>query len=364
MNVCYLFATGGTGGHLMPALAVAAEIVAKQPDAAIVFVGSERPVERLILEPTGYEHFALPVQSLSELRKHPLQFLSKNRTALRAAAEIVETHRPRAVIGCGGFASVPAVHAAARSGVPVVLLEQNAVPGRATSWLCSRAQVVCLAFDACRSEIRSDTRCVVTGNPVRPDIAALATASTDRSQRSNLTMLILGGSQGARAINSGIVAALGELTNLPDRLRIIHQTGGADCPSIQQRYESLGLTADVRPFLDDMPELLGQADLVVSRAGGTTLAELACAGVPVVLIPAPRSVRDHQRRNAVAFAESGAAVVVEESADPEETGQRLAPQIFSLLTDGPRWSSLSAQMRALARPDAAAAVLAELESIV
>ena len=177
-------------------------------------------------------------------------------------------------------------------------------------------------------------------------------------------MLILGGSQGARAINSGIAAALGGLTNLPGRLRIIHQTGGTDCPSILQRYESLGLTADVRPFLDDMPELLGQADLVVSRAGGTTLAELACAGVPAVLIPAPRSIRDHQRRNAVAFAESGAAVVVEEGMHPEETGKRLAPQILTLLTDDNRRSRLASQMRALARPDAAAAVLTELDSIV
>ena len=358
MNDCYVFATGGSGGHLMPALAVAEEIRARSPQASIVFVGSQRPVERSILEPTGYAHLALPVQSLGTFRRHPLRFLRDNGASLRAAREALITHRPRAVIGCGGFASVPAVYAAARLGVPIMLLEQNAVPGRATSWLSRKADVVCLTFESSRSHLATTVNCVVTGNPVRRQIAALAESSAERRDESRQTLLVLGGSQGARAVNSAVTAALGQLSRLAARWTIIHQTGNENHGWVQQQYRSLGLSADVRPFLEDIPEVLARADLAVSRAGGTTLAELACAGVPALLVPAAHSVRDHQQKNAEAIAAAGAAVVVSELEKA-----RLAAELEPLLTDDRRRLDTASRMAALARPHAAADVLSELDRI-
>lgn len=366
----FLFAGGGTGGHLFPGIAVAEELRRALPDARLIFAGSQRTVEREILGAAGLEHVPLDSPPSTLLRRHPLRFVLQYRRACRDAVALISARRPAAVIGLGGFASVPVVTAAKKRRVPIVLLEQNAVAGRATARLSRLADVVCHSFAEAvprsrrQSEIRSPVRPftthpslltthhdhIVTGNPVRRAVAELAAGKAACSGR---TLLVLGGSQGSTAVNDALLEAAEMLRETLHRWRIVHQTGPRDVERVRAAYARLGLRHDVQPFFADLPARYATADLAVSRAGATTLAELACASLPAVLIPYPRSVRNHQQRNAEAFARAGAAVIVE-----QRNATSLVSALQPLLEDDDLRRRLSSAMRSLARPDAAARVAA------
>ena len=347
----YLFAGGGTGGHLFPGLAVATALKVADPDARVEFVGSNRPLERELVERHGYRLRALPAESLAMLRKHPVRFVWNNAAAYFSAHRWLSEARPACVVGLGGFASAPLVLAARQQGVPVVLLEQNAIPGRTTRWLSRRAALVCLSFAGSAARFSRAERLRLTGNPVRPEIADLS--SHPCSATGQPTLLILGGSQGAQPLNAaGLEFAASEKPRLSD-WRIVHQTGAAQHEETQQRYAALGIEAVCEPFLHDLPHWYRQATLVISRAGATTLAELACAGLPAVLVPFPEAADNHQMRNAEVFAAAGAACIVEQESDAQATAARLVDVCLPLITDPAARSALAQGMRSLARPQAA-----------
>lgn len=344
-----MFAGGGTGGHLAPGIAVAEKLRRQIPDAQVRFVGSGRPVERQMLEPTGFELSTVVSQPLTALKRRPHRFLIDNWRAWRAACRNIRTERPAVVIGLGGFASVPMVLAARRYRVPVVLLEQNAVPGRANRWLARRSPI-CLTFKESSERLPGSTSSHLTGNPVRDGIVALAAAQR-KLRTETKTLLILGGSLGSRQVNESVFAAVETLNRELSGWKLIHQTGPTGEEESRDRYSRLKVDHEVAEFFPDLAKQYSQATLVVARAGATTLAELAALGLPAILIPYPTAVDDHQRLNARPFERAGAAVIVE-SANRSFSSVDLVPALKGVLDDPDRLRAMSRAMRSLGRPDA------------
>lgn len=353
-DTCYCFAGGGTGGHLTPGIAVAAELCARDSQCRIVFVGTGRPVESRIVADHGFEHRVLPIESMRTALRNPPRFLWRNMSAYRQARALLDELTPRAVIGLGGFASAPLVLATSRRNIPTLLLEQNVIPGRATRWLSKRASAVCSSFDETRDHLPHSANSIVTGNPVRPEIAALHANRRPAGLplRAPQTLLILGGSQGARAINDAIVSFVKREESKLAGWRIVHQTGVDQCEEVRRAYADSQVEHVVEPFFTDMASLYRDATLVVARAGATTLAELACAGCPAILIPYPHAAANHQWHNARAYESAGAAVIVTQRDDNSTTGD-LSSALTPLLYEPNRLVAMQAAMHSLAKPDAA-----------
>lgn len=367
-----IFAGGGTGGHLFPGIAVAHELLAREPNARVLFVGSEKPIERDILGRAGFEHVALSSVSPSFSPTRIFPSLLNNWRAYRQARAIIVRERPSVIVGLGGFASVPPVLAAWRAGVPTILLEQNVVPGKATRWLSRFAEVVCLPWPQAANGLPRGVKTVVTGNPIRAEIAKLAESADEPRQHDapasdNLdgpsltlrvgietpTLLILGGSQGASSLNTLVLDAFANRRAELAGWRIVHQTGAADLDAIRQRYATLSLNTDVQPFITDMAAAYRDATLVISRAGATTLSEIACAGLPAILIPLPASAHDHQRLNARFFAAHSAALVIDPSTPLVDSLRAALDQLFG---DRQRRDQFRQKLRLLAQPYAATVV--------
>lgn len=345
----------------MPGLSVARELQLRAAQLEPLFLGSRRPREEELVTAAGFAHFALPSESLTTFKRRPWRFLWQNWRALRQARAMFLERRPLAVIGLGGYASVPPVIAARQLKIPTVLLEQNVIPGRATRRLARRASAVCTSFAQTTEYLPAGTNVVDTGNPVRQEIAELV-ASSHVEQRNSL--LILGGSQGASAINRSMIHVAEELTAELAGWTIVHQTGINDWRDIEEAYQRLGLEHVTAPFFSDMRDRYAQAGLVVSRAGATSLAELACAGCPTIAIPYPHAADDHQRLNAAHFEAPGAAVVVEQQASVEATAQNLAAALRQLLSDEQQRTSMRKTMHALARPAAGRDVATIINDVI
>lgn len=353
----FIFAGGGTGGHLFPGIAVAEELLRREPEARILFAGSEREVERRILSSRGFAHVSLPVESTALLRRRPVSFAWRNLRALLAARRLLKTESPSAVVGLGGFVSFLPARAAIRRGIPLLLLEQNAVPGRATRRLCRSAAAIGSAYSEALALLpRTAATARVTGNPVRRDIAALHEQGA-RHRNAAAMLLVLGGSQGAVALNEAVLLAASRLPAELAGWQIVHQTGEGYDATVRARYEELGLRARVEPFFEQMAALYHGADIVISRAGGTTLAEIACAGCPALLVPYPHAVDDHQRRNAEVYESAGAARIILQQESPAATADRLESELRRLLDEAEALDAMRTAMRALARPQAAGEVV-------
>jgi UDP-N-acetylglucosamine--N-acetylmuramyl-(pentapeptide) pyrophosphoryl-undecaprenol N-acetylglucosamine transferase len=269
---------------------------------------------------------------------------------------VLSRRRPDLVIGVGGYSSGPVVALAAARGIPTLLLEQNAVPGLTNRLLGRMVDAAAVTYPSSLTWFGS--RGFVSGNPVRPGFVASAAPSAPAAARrgphgAEARVLIFGGSQGAHAINLAMVAAATELAPHAGRLSITHQTGERDVAFVRDGYARAGLPARVEPFIDEMDVAMKDADLVICRAGATTLAELTAAGRASILIPLPTATDDHQRRNALVLAEAGAAEVLDER---ELTGARLAARLLALLSEPGRLDAMGERARQFARPDAAAAI--------
>ncbi len=358
----FLFAGGGTGGHLFPGLSVAEVLRGRDPGVRIQFVGSERSLERALVIQHGYDHRTLPSEPLTQLWRKPWSFIERNWRAYGIAREWLQQDRPRAVIGLGGFASAPVVMAAYRLGIPALLLEQNAIPGRSTRWLSRWARVVCLAYPQSVAYFHRRVETHLTGNPIRAEIAALARVERIESQPP--TLLILGGSQGAQALNAAVIEMWKSQPQLFAGWNVVHQTGVAQCAAVQQEYHALPRAAEVAPFFYDMDQRYQAANLIISRAGATTLAELACVGVPAILVPYPSAADNHQWHNAQAFEEAGAARTCLQQATPQETARELLKQLAGVADAPQRRAEMSEAMRSLAQPAATQQVIAALDQAV
>lgn len=344
-------AAGGTGGHLFPALAVADELRGRHPTAEIRFVGGRRGVETRLVPSRGYPLRTLPLSGLkgAGMRQRVLAAGAAGLGVLRCASWNLR-ERPDLVIGAGGYASGPAVLAGRLLGIPTMILEQNHFPGATNRWLAPWVDAVCVPSEAARERLGG--RGIVTGNPVRPEFLRISGAPGGPV----LSLLVFGGSRGARSINRAMVEALPALAALEAAPRIVHQTGTEELDSVGRAYADrylAGAGFEVHPFLDDMPARFAAADLLICRAGAMTLAELAAAGRPAILVPYPHAADDHQRLNALAVEEAGAAVVVP---DADLSGARIAELVAALAADPERRRRMGLAARGLARDDAAARI--------
>ena len=346
-----VIAGGGTGGHLFPGIAVAKELLARRPDARISFAGTANGIESRLVPREGFEldlirSGGLKGKSIAD-RAWALWVLP---LGLADAWRIISRRRPRVVIGVGGYSSGPVVLVAALRGVPALILEQNAVPGLANRILAPFVRGAAVTFESTRAFFGS--KAFVSGNPVRPEFFALGGGNHDRAH--GLKVLVFGGSQGAHAINVAMVEAAQELAAGSPHLRVTHQTGERDVEMVRAAYGKAGLEASVEPFLYDMGRELGQADLIVCRAGSTTLAEITAAGRAAILIPLPTATDDHQRKNADALMAAGAAEVLPQA---EMASGGLAKRIMALANDEGRRERMATAARALAKPDAAKTIV-------
>jgi UDP-N-acetylglucosamine--N-acetylmuramyl-(pentapeptide) pyrophosphoryl-undecaprenol N-acetylglucosamine transferase len=352
MSVRVMIAGGGTGGHLFPGIAVARELLSRRPDAQISFAGTARGIEARVVPREG---FALDVIRSGGLKGKSIGDRARGASLVPAglldAWRLLSRRRPDLVIGVGGYSSGPVVLVAALRGIATMLLEQNAVPGLTNRLLARVVRRAAVTFESTQSFFGS--KAFVSGNPVRPEFLSAAAPRTE-SASDDTRILVFGGSQGAHAINMAMVEAAAQLAAGGSHLRLTHQTGERDVEMVRAAYRQARLSADVEPFLYDMGRQLGRADVVVCRAGATTLAEIMAAGKAAILVPLPTATDDHQRKNAEALARVGAADVLVQS---ELTGRSLADRILSLVRDRERRARIAAAARSLARPDAATVIV-------
>jgi UDP-N-acetylglucosamine--N-acetylmuramyl-(pentapeptide) pyrophosphoryl-undecaprenol N-acetylglucosamine transferase len=344
-----IIAGGGTGGHLFPGIAIAEEIRARAPECRLLFVSRGSDFERTTLERAG---FALATIRIEGLKGRGLW--NQARTLLRLpwavlqSALLIGSARPEIVIGLGSYAAGPVVMAAWMRRVPVALCEQNTLPGVTNRKLARLADRIYTSFE--RTEGGFDPHKVLwTGNPLRREIVRAAqTPAALAGRRERFSVLVLGGSQGAHAINTAVARALPHLAPL-ERFEFVHQTGAADEAATGAAYRAAGISARVQPFFEEMAARYLASDLVVCRAGATTVAEITALGKPALFIPFPHAADDHQRWNAQRLVDAGAAEMILE---PELSGRRLAERIAFFAAHPQALESLAARAAAFGRPDA------------
>jgi UDP-N-acetylglucosamine--N-acetylmuramyl-(pentapeptide) pyrophosphoryl-undecaprenol N-acetylglucosamine transferase len=349
-----VLAGGGTAGHLFPGLAVAEQLLRWAPGLRITFAGTGKPFETRQVRNSGFESFTLPCRPFPRKAREALRFVTDNFTGYYAARRFLRERNVSLVVGLGGYASVPMARAAAALRIPVVLLEQNAVPGRATRWLAPAAAMVCSAFEDVRPYLKAGCRVRVTGNPLRREFfenRAPARILPD-GLGGKRKLLVLGGSGGAQVLNEQVPLALYKAGAALDDWQIVHQTGERDLARASDLYRKLGIHATVLPFIDNMPGLLRASHLAISRAGGTTLAELAASGVPAILLPFPKATDNHQRKNADAFSAVGACKTLDERELDGRLDNHLAAAVVELATAHPQRIRMAQAMTQLARPEA------------
>ena len=357
MSLSVLIAGGGTGGHLYPGIAVARELMSRRSDVRVTFVGTASGIETRVIPREG---LSLTLIRSAGLKGKSLPSIVRGIGLLPLSASdawrVISSTRPSVVIGVGGYSSGPVVALAALRGIPTLLMEQNAMPGLTNRTLARVARAAAVTYE--ESLAFFGGKGFVAGNPVRPEFFDETHVSGDDkgaydehgSPQHAARVLVFGGSQGAHAINVAMVAAAPQLAAVTPRLAITHQTGERDVEMVRDGYRRAGLEARVEPFLFAMHGEMKAADVVVCRAGATTIAELAASGVAAILIPLPTATDDHQRKNAAALVRQGAAMMIEQR---ELTGDRLADAIVSLATDGARRHALKQAVRGFARRDAA-----------
>ena len=358
--VSVLIAGGGTGGHLYPGIAVARELLARRPDAAVTFAGTATGIEARVVP---RERFALDVIRSAGLKGKSIGAVARGAALLPLSAidawKVLSRRKPSVVVGVGGYSSGPIVALAALRRIPTLLMEQNAMPGLTNRTLARMVDAAAVTF--AESVAFFGDKAFVSGNPVRAEFfIPSAERNGERADEQLRTppgaarVLVFGGSQGAHGINVAMVEAAARLAAATPSVAITHQTGERDLAMVRQGYARAGVSARVEAFLFEMDREMKNADLVICRAGSTTLAELTAVGRPSILIPLPTATDDHQRGNALAMVHGGAAQMIEQR---ELTGERLATAVTSLAADAAERRRMGAAARTMARPDAARVIV-------
>jgi UDP-N-acetylglucosamine--N-acetylmuramyl-(pentapeptide) pyrophosphoryl-undecaprenol N-acetylglucosamine transferase len=341
-----LIAGGGTGGHVIPALAIARELKARY-NAEVLFVGTARGIENRLVPQAGFGLMRVKVGALKNV-----SLMTRMRTIFDLPRAVVESRKiiqafgAEVVVGVGGYASGPAMAAAILMHLPTLAFEPNYVPGFANKIVGRRVSAAAVHFEQTQKYFRNAQ---VVGVPVRAEFFQVPAPVANHPP----ALLVFGGSQGAQAINQAMTAAAPEVLRQIPSLRIIHQTGERDYNDVQAAYGRSGITAEVSAFIDDMPAAFARSDLLLCRSGASTVAEITAAGKPAIFVPFPRAADDHQRRNAEAIAQGGAAVLVPQT---ELTPERLAKIITELFADPRRLKEMAERARALSHQDAAGRV--------
>ncbi len=356
-----IIAGGGTGGHLFPGIAVAEEWMKRDRENRVLFVGTERGIEKRVLPGLGFDLALIDVAGIKgkgltgkigAVAKLPRSFLQ--------SGKIIRAFKPDLVLGVGGYASGPAVLTAHLMGLKTAVAEQNAFPGMTNRILSHFVDKIFVTFPE-SAKFFPGGKSLYTGNPIRAAFSSAPAEPEENGADRKFNLLIFGGSQGARAINPAALAALDHLAEIKGRLHIIHQTGAQDLDEVSGAYQNRGFDAEVHSFIMDMPRIYGRANLLVCRAGATSIAELTASGRASILIPYPYAASDHQTKNAEVLVQGGAAEMISES---RLSGEKLAETILTLYRDPGRISRMEACSRKLARIRAASQIVDECFSLV
>jgi UDP-N-acetylglucosamine--N-acetylmuramyl-(pentapeptide) pyrophosphoryl-undecaprenol N-acetylglucosamine transferase len=360
---------GGTGGHIYPALAIARGLQKEDPRTEILFVGTETGLETDVVPKAGFKLATVSAQGLE--RRLSLQALAAGGRLLAGcvqARRIIRQFRPDVVVGTGGYVCAPVVLMAALAGIPTAIHEQNAFPGLANRFLARFVDRVFLTFGDARQHFCRKARTTVTGLPVRPEILN-STREAGRAffglDRDRFTLLVMGGSRGARSINRSIVSVYKEIARHPG-IQVLHITGAADYEATLAALRDTGLELAncgniiLKPYVYEMEHALAAADLVVCRAGAATLAELTVLGKPAILVPFPYASENHQEYNARSLVNRQAAVMI---LDRDLTGDRLWAEVLSLLAEQERLALMREQSLASGKPEALARITGSIREL-
>ena len=362
MNIRVIISGGGTGGHIFPAVSIANAIREKQPDAEILFVGAEGRMEMQRVPAAGYEIKGLPVAGFD--RKHLWRNVSVVIKLLRSrimARRIIKAFRPMVAVGVGGYASGPTLDVAGKMGIPTLLQEQNSYAGVTNKLLAKKARRICVAYDGMERFFPAD-RILFTGNPVRQNLLHITLTRQEAAQQMGLdpakrTVLIVGGSLGARSMNESVLQQL-ELIRQQTDVQFVWQTGKYYSEAIAQQLKERTCPPNlhVMDFISDMAVAYAAADLVVSRAGAGSISEFCLLGKPVILVPSPNVAEDHQTKNAMALVQKDAALYVPDAEAPDT----LLPTAISTVKNSKKLQALSQNILRLAHPNAASDIADEV----
>ncbi len=365
-NKHYLVSGGGTGGHIFPALSIANEIRRRYPEAEILFVGAEGRMEMERVPAAGYEIKGLPVCGFD--RKHLLRnvkVLFKLWKSIRLAKKILKDFKPDIAIGVGGYASGPMLKAAQKKGIPTLLQEQNSYAGVTNKLLAKNAKRICVAYEGMERFFPED-KIVLTGNPVRRNLLECNATQEEARKAMGIdpekaTILIIGGSLGARTVNESIIGGLEKLGAAADDVQVVWQTGKFYDQQCKEALAKSGVKNVIQmPFISNMDMAYRAADLVISRAGASSISELQLLGKPSILVPSPNVAEDHQTKNALALANRDAAIMVTDAEAPE----KLVDAMLATVNDEDKLHSLSANVLRMALFNSAERIVDEVEKII
>jgi UDP-N-acetylglucosamine--N-acetylmuramyl-(pentapeptide) pyrophosphoryl-undecaprenol N-acetylglucosamine transferase len=347
-----VIAGGGTGGHLFPGIAIAEEFLKRDDKTQIIFIGTQRGIESRLLGQLGYELREIDIEGVKGRGiKALMKVFYQIPKSLWQSRRILKQFRPDMVLGVGGYASGPAVLAAYFMGIPTAVAEQNAIPGATNKILGNFVDKIFVTYEQTKSFF-PPTKVIFSGNPVRASFAA--PSGSTKKERAYWQLLIFGGSQGAEAINKSVMDMLPQLQVMKDKVRILHQTGQRQLEEVKMAYKQFGIQAAVTPFILGMAEAYADADLIICRAGATSLAEITAAGKAAILIPFPWAANDHQLKNAQALEAEGAAAVIPER---ELSGAKLFGVVENLLRDEKKIRRMEESSLRISKIDAAATIV-------
>jgi len=350
-----IIAGGGTGGHLFPGIAVASALTARLTDASILFVAGRRPMEKDILCKAGFDAVSIDVEGIKGRGwKKGVPVLLRLPKSIFQSAGVIRRFSPSVVLGVGGYSSGPFCTAAKLMGVPTAIHEQNSYPGVTNRLLSHWVDRIFVSFEQSRTCFRKGEP-ILTGNPVRPELQQARIGA--RSKTQPFTILVMGGSQGARAINRVFVEALGLMEDKRKDMAVIHQTGQGDYERVMEDYRHRGLEAEIEPFIADMASAYSRADLVIGRAGASTIFELAAAGKPSILIPYPHATNRHQEINAGELVGVGGAEMILEK---DLTAEGLAGVMTRYGDDPSTLRKMGERAHQISRMDAADVIVDQL----
>lgn len=344
---------GGTGGHIYPAIGIAKELIQLDAETEVIFIGGEDRLESTLVPQHGFQFLPISVAGFPrKLTWRWIPILCKVCSGLVKSLSLLRNLKPSVVVGTGGYVCGPVLFAAVLLSIPTVIQEQNAAPGLTNRILARWAKTIYLAFETAATHFPTE-KTTVLGNPIRRTIGAAKRARETYDSLglnpARKTVFVMGGSQGAQAINQNVMEALDDLAPFDQQLQFVHQTGEVDYEAVKARYRKSSLRHLVQPYFDPIETIYSLADLMVCRAGGMTIAEITACGIPAIFVPLPTAAGDHQRLNAQAVAEAGGGVVLDQRT---LTGNKLAEEIIRIIDNPEEQQRMVTQSRQLGNPHA------------